>query len=92
MKLGGAYGGFIPGNQWGGFMPEIGVYKDFGFARLHFTVEKTWATRHFGNRLRYQADVSYSLTRQTALEVNYKSSHNFGKNQEEWGLYLRFFL
>ena len=89
LKVNGAYGGFIPHNSWGGLAPEIGILKDFGIVRLHFNAEKTWATRKFGDRLIYKAAASLGITDNLSLEIGYEGSHNIGRNNESWQLWLR---
>lgn len=90
LKLNGAYGGFVPGNQWGGVAPEVGILKDFGRIRLHLNAEKTWATRKFGDRFIYKAAVSCGISENLSLEAGYEKSRNkAGYNQETWQVWLR---
>ncbi len=85
LKINGAYGGLIAGNNYGGLAPEVGILRDFGRVRIYGVVENTWATRKFGNRLVYKAISSVSLGRNLSFDVKYEASHNRGgRNTQEW--------
>lgn len=86
----GQYGGLMAHNYWLGFAPRGGVYGDFGRFRLHFWVRETFATRKFGERLEYSAQAAYGLSENLSLALKYFSSHNKGKNQEDYALDLSF--
>lgn len=78
-----AYGGFLPHNSWAGLGPELGIYADYGNWRLLASVEKVFATSHFADKLKYNAAISFDLTKNTALQLKYKFNENHGHNEEE---------
>lgn len=85
----GQYGGFIKHNYWFGVAPKIGVYADIDKLRLHLTARQTMATQKFGERLEYSAETAYGISKNTSIALKYYKSHNQGKNQEDYTLYLR---
>lgn len=93
IKIGGQYGGFIPDNYWIGFIPEVGLYKDLGFVRFHSIIEKIWANRKFGDRLKYKTIVSWGFNNNLSLELEFNSSHNAkGNNQQEFLGSIRYYM
>ena len=87
----GQYGGFITGNQWGGVTPKIGMFNDWGKIKADFSTEKIFATRKFGNRMIYNAEISYSLSKNFSIAALYNISHNDnGHNRQELSGWLRY--
>lgn len=87
----GQYGGFITGNQWIGVDPQVGVFNDFGRLKTSFSVDNTFATRKFADRLVYKTEVSYMLTKDWSLAAVYNVSHNeSGHNRQELSGWLRY--
>ena len=85
----GQYGGFIPHNYWLGIAPRVGIYGDFDDFRLHLWARQTFATRKFGERLDYSAEAAYGFSKNFSVALKYMSSHNLGKNQEDYALEAR---
>lgn len=86
----GQYGGLMAHNYWLGVAPKAGAYADFGDFRAHLWTRKTFASRKFGKRLEYGAEAAYGITRNISLSLKYFSSHNYGKNQEDYSLNLQY--
>lgn len=79
------YGGFIPDNYWFGLAPEFGIFADISLFRWHIAAEKTFATSHFGDRLKYKSEISIGLTDNLSFNFEYSYSNNkHGHNLEEW--------
>ncbi len=79
-NLRGAYGGFIPNNQWGGIGANIGILADWQKVRFLAETEKIWASNKFGNKIIYKFEGSFSLTRNWALAFDYKYEQKYGKD------------
>lgn len=78
------YGDIIKDKYWLGLRPEIGVFNDFGRFKSTFKVQQIFADKRFGNRLKYETEVSFVLKRNLSLSLKYFSSHNQkGHNEEE---------
>lgn len=86
----GQYGGLMAHNYWLGLAPKAGVYADFSKLRIHSWARQTFATRKFGKRLEYGAEATYGISENISLALKYFSSHNYGKNQEDYSLNLRY--
>lgn len=86
-----AYGGFLPHNSYAAIAPEVGIYGDFGRWRLLMGIEKMFATSSFADKIKYNAGISMDISKNTALQLNYKFHNNHGHNEEEtllnWQLY-----
>lgn len=91
-RLYGSYGGFLPHNQWVGLGFSGGVYADFGRLRLLAEAEKVFATSYFGEQMKYTAEAAVTLTRNTALAVNYKYQDNKGRNLDEFMTAFRLYF
>ena len=87
-----SYGGFLPYNQWGGIGIAGGIYADFGKWRLLAEAEKVFATSHFAESMKYSAEAALSLTKNSALALNYKYQVNYGHNIDEFMTSLRFYF
>ncbi len=86
----GQYGGLMAHNYWLGIAPRVGLYTDFNKLSLHLWARQTFATRKFGERLEYNAETAYGFSENLSLALRYFSSHNRGKNQEDYSLNLRY--
>ena len=85
----GAYGGFLPQNQYLGAGLQIGVYADFGRWRILAEAEKIYATAKIGSRLIYKLESAYSLNADWAVAAQYRYEQNYGRDIEENMLSLR---
>lgn len=50
---------------------------------------QAFVLRKFGKRLEYSAEAAYGFSENFSLALKYFSSHNQGKNQEDYALELR---
>jgi len=92
LKANVAYGGFIPHNQYVGTTPEIGAFAEMGDIRLHLSAQNTFATTRLARRMRYNATISYGITRNLSLDFTYKASHyQHAGNAEEWLVGLKYY-
>lgn len=78
-----SYGGFLPHNQWTGIGANGGIYGDFGNWRILADAEKIWATSQFGDKIKYKAEFSYSLSVNSSLALNYTFEDNHGHDVDE---------
>lgn len=88
----GAYGGFIPDNQWGGIGANVGILADWGKIRFLAEAEKIWASKKFGNKMIYNFEGSFSLNRNLALAVDYKYEQKYGKDIDESMIALKHYF
>lgn len=86
-----SYGGFLPHNSWAGLAPQIGIYADYDKWRLLASVEKIFATSRFADKIKYKAGFSYDLSKNTAIQLNYKFNENHGHDEEETMLNFQLF-
>ena len=81
----GQFGDRIRDKFWLGVRPEVGIFNDFGRLKSTFKVQKTFADKKFGERLKYEAEIGFGITRNLSLKLKYMSSHNYkGHNEEEF--------
>lgn len=93
--LGNSYfscGGFLPHNQWAGLGFGGGIYADFGDLRILAEAEKIFATSHFADKMKYKFEAAYSLSRNTAIAVNYTYHQNYGHNLDEFMTSVRLYF
>lgn len=86
----GQYGGFMAHNYWLGIAPRAGVYADIKNMRIHLWARQTFATRKFGKRLEYNAEIAYGLSKNLSATLKYTAIHGLGKNQEDYSFNLRY--
>ena len=82
-SLDGAYGGFLPNNQYVGAGVSIGVlglYDKFG---IQGEIKKVYATSSIGSNLKYKLKADCYLTRNITLEAFFSYQKNKGKNLTE---------
>lgn len=80
----GQYGGIINKNQWGGVVPGLGVFGDFGRIKTNVAIEKIFASQGFGKRLIYKSEISYNVDKDVAVAILYNVSHNeIGRSRQE---------
>ena len=77
------YGGFLPHNSYAGIGPEVGLYADYGNWRLLASAEKIFATSRFADKIKYKVGISFDLSKNTALQLNYHFNDNHGHDEEE---------
>lgn len=82
-NLRGAYGGFLPRNQYAGVGFAGGVFADFGRLRLLAEAEKIYATSKIGSKTVYKAEAVWTLTTNNAAALNYKKEQNYGHDVDE---------
>lgn len=85
----GAYGGFLPQNQYLGAGLQAGIYADFGRWRILAEAEKIYATAKIGSRQIYKIESAYSLSTNWAVAVQSRYEQNYGRDIEENMLSLR---
>lgn len=85
------YGGFLPHNSYAGIGPEVGIYADLGNWRILTSAEKIFATSKFADKTIYKAGISFDLSKNTALQLNYQFNDNHGHNEEETMLNVQWF-
>ena len=85
----GAYGGFLPQNQYLGAGLQVGIYADFGRWRILAEAEKIYATAKIGSRQIYKIEGAYSLSTNWAVAVQSRYEQNYGRDIEENMLSLR---
>ena len=78
-----SYGGFLPHNQWSGIGANGGIYADFGDWRILADAEKIWATSQFGDKIKYKAEIAYSLSVNSSVALNYMFEDNHGHDVDE---------
>lgn len=78
-----AYGGFLPHNQWVGLGAVGGIYADFGNFRFLGEAEKIWATSRFADKVKYNLEASYSLSRNWSAALTYTYHDNHGYDLDE---------
>ena len=84
-----AYGGFLPHNQWAGLGAAGGVYADYGDFRFLGEAEKIWATSRYADKIKYNLEASYSLTRNVSAALSYTYHDNHVHDLDETMLSLR---
>ncbi len=77
------YGGNLKRNQYVAVGGVIGVFADFGDWRVLGEAEKIWATQKSGSAIRYKIESAYSLSRNTAIAVDYLYQQNYGHDIDE---------
>lgn len=82
-NLRGAYGGFLPRNQYAGVGFAGGVFADFDRLRLLAEAEKIYATSKIGSKTVYKAEAVWTLTTNNAAALNYKKEQNYGHDVDE---------
>lgn len=87
-----SYGGFLPHNQWAGAGLGGGVFADFGKLRILAEVEKIFATSHFADKMKYKAEAALSLSRNTAVAIEYFYHQNYGHNLDEFMTSFRLYF
>lgn len=85
------YGGFLPHNSYAGIGPEVGLYADYGNWRLLASAEKIFATSRFADKIKYKVGISFDLSKNTALQLNYHFNDNHGHDEEETMLNFQLF-
>ena len=85
----GAYGGFLPQNQYLALGMQAGMYADFERLRILAEVEKSYATAKIGSKLIYKLEGAFSLNTNWAVALQYKYEQNYGRDVEENMLSLR---
>lgn len=79
----GSYGGFLPHNSWAGVSWTIGTFADFGRWRLVAEAEKIVATDHFADKMKYKAEIAYTISRNNAVAAEYHFEQNYGRDIDE---------
>ena len=87
-----SYGGFLPHNQWAGIGANGGIYADFGDWRILADAEKIWATSQFGDKIKYKAEIAYSLSVNSSVALNYMFEDNHGHDVDESMLSWRWYF
>ena len=85
----GAYGGFLPNNQWLGLGANFGAFADFGRWRLLAEAEKIYATAKIGSKMVYKLETSFTLATNLAVALHYKYEQNYGHDVDESLISLR---
>ncbi len=89
----GAYGGFLPHNQYLGLGAVAGIYGDWDKWKLLAQAEKVWATTNYGSKIRYDVEAAYALSKDWAVALNYKYEQNRGRyDVDESMLGLRYYF
>ena len=89
----GAYGGFLPHDQYLGIGLQGGVFVHFDKWRLLADAEQVWATTNYGFKTKYRAEAAYSLSTNLAAALSYKYEQNRGKyDVDETMASLRFYF
>lgn len=86
-----AYGGFLPHNSWAGIGPEVGIYGDFDNWRLLASAEKVFATSSFADKIKYKTGLSFDISKNTSLTLQYNFNDNHGHDEEETLLNFQLF-
>ncbi len=88
----GAYGGFLPHNQWVGAGVAGGFLFKCSKAGIKGEVKKIFATDKIGSTLTWSLNADYYLSRNVAMEAEFEYIQNYGRNQTTATLGLKKFF
>lgn len=79
----GAYGGFLPNNQWAGVGFTGGLLLNTDKIGTQAEVKHIIASDKKSTKTEWKVTADYYLTQNVALEATFKFIHNYGKNFDE---------
>lgn len=91
-SLEGAYGGFLPQNQWGGVGVAGGMIWGSDTFSVNGEVKKVWASDKIGTSLVSSVAINYYLSTQLAIETVFIHTDNHGKNFNEYCSGIKYFF